>query len=433
MRSGDDTTYEELYRRHADAVRRYARTNAAVTPTRGRPHRRGLRPHAPGGTRRLGPGARGARLPAHRGPARRRRLDPVGRAGATGRRLRGVRRTGRAHHQGGGRRHPWNWAPTSGPCTRPSSRWPCGPSVPCRSGGRPCCGTPRSRTSRRARWPCSSGWTPTARAYLPAGPRGSEAGLPPGPCQRCPRRRRGVRPLRRPARHLRARQAAHPGRTGAAQGTWTSAPGAGWPPARSRRSRAGFPPWCRSAVIGWFGAARYAKATGIIAGGAGAAGAAGAAATTGGGASGGAGAGGGAAASEGLGAPVKAGIAAGVVAVARRRRWSSRWSATTPRRRSRRRPPRPHPHRWPSRPRTRPRPRRGHRAPTHRWPHPSRPRPRRPPQGRRRPLAQALPPPRNRPQPRPRRRPPLPRRPPPRPRLHRPPRPSTSGASWRTT
>ncbi|KUN34790.1 RNA polymerase subunit sigma-24 [Streptomyces longwoodensis] len=69
------------------------------------------------------------------------------------------------------------------------------------------------------------------------------------------------------------------------------------------------------AVIGWFGAAGYAKALGLIAGGAGAgaAGAAGAAAAGGG--SSGAGAGG-AAASEGLGAPVKAGIAAGVVAVA---------------------------------------------------------------------------------------------------------------------
>ncbi|MEU8538328.1 sigma-70 family RNA polymerase sigma factor [Streptomyces parvulus] len=66
------------------------------------------------------------------------------------------------------------------------------------------------------------------------------------------------------------------------------------------------------AVIGWFGAAGYAKAAGLIAGGAGV-GAAGAAA---GGAGGGSGAGGGAAASEGLGAPVKAGIAAGVVAVA---------------------------------------------------------------------------------------------------------------------
>ncbi|MFI0811007.1 sigma-70 family RNA polymerase sigma factor [Streptomyces echinatus] len=68
------------------------------------------------------------------------------------------------------------------------------------------------------------------------------------------------------------------------------------------------------AVIGWFGATGYAKALGIVAGGAGA-GAAGAAAA--GGSSGGAGGGaGGAAASEGLGAPVKAGIAAGVVAVA---------------------------------------------------------------------------------------------------------------------
>lgn len=68
------------------------------------------------------------------------------------------------------------------------------------------------------------------------------------------------------------------------------------------------------AVIGWFGAAGYAKAVALIAGGAGA-GAAGAAAVAGG-SSGGAGAGSGALASEGLAAPVKAGIAAGVVAVA---------------------------------------------------------------------------------------------------------------------
>ncbi|MFJ1559260.1 sigma-70 family RNA polymerase sigma factor [Streptomyces mirabilis] len=92
----------------------------------------------------------------------------------------------------------------------------------------------------------------------------------------------------------------------------------------------GIPAVVPVAVIGWFGAAGYAKAVALIAGGAGAgaAGAAGAAATSGGsggaagtagaasGGSGGAGAGGGAAASEGLGAPVKAGIAAGVVAVA---------------------------------------------------------------------------------------------------------------------
>ncbi|MCH5677975.1 sigma-70 family RNA polymerase sigma factor, partial [Streptomyces gilvus] len=80
----------------------------------------------------------------------------------------------------------------------------------------------------------------------------------------------------------------------------------------------GIPAVVPVAVIGWFGAAGYAKALGLIAGGAGAgaAGAAGAAAAASGGSSGGAGAGGGAAASEGLGAPVKAGIAAGVVAVA---------------------------------------------------------------------------------------------------------------------
>ncbi|WP_329411415.1 sigma-70 family RNA polymerase sigma factor [Streptomyces sp. NBC_00704] len=71
------------------------------------------------------------------------------------------------------------------------------------------------------------------------------------------------------------------------------------------------------AVIGWFGAAGYAKALALLAGGtgAGAAGVAGAAAAASG-SSGGAGAGSGAAASEGLGAPLKAGIAAGVVAVA---------------------------------------------------------------------------------------------------------------------
>ncbi|WP_217144098.1 sigma-70 family RNA polymerase sigma factor, partial [Streptomyces sp. AC627_RSS907] len=71
----------------------------------------------------------------------------------------------------------------------------------------------------------------------------------------------------------------------------------------------GIPAVVPVAVIGWFGVAGYAKAAGIVAGGAGAAGAAGAAAS-GGGASGGA------AASEGLGAPMKAGIATGVVAVA---------------------------------------------------------------------------------------------------------------------
>ncbi|MDQ0991724.1 sigma-70 family RNA polymerase sigma factor [Streptomyces sp. V3I7] len=75
----------------------------------------------------------------------------------------------------------------------------------------------------------------------------------------------------------------------------------------------GIPAVVPVAVVGWFGVAGYAKALGIVAGGAGV-GAAGAAAAASGGSSGGAAGGG--AASEGLGAPVKAGIAAGVVAVA---------------------------------------------------------------------------------------------------------------------
>ncbi|WP_371584219.1 sigma-70 family RNA polymerase sigma factor [Streptomyces sp. NBC_01314] len=78
----------------------------------------------------------------------------------------------------------------------------------------------------------------------------------------------------------------------------------------------GIPAVVPVAVIGWFGAAGYAKVAALVAGGAGA-GAAGAAAAASGG-SGGAGAGGGAAA-EGLGAPAMAGIAvsvAGMVAAA---------------------------------------------------------------------------------------------------------------------
>ncbi|MEV0526589.1 sigma-70 family RNA polymerase sigma factor [Streptomyces sp. NPDC050439] len=69
------------------------------------------------------------------------------------------------------------------------------------------------------------------------------------------------------------------------------------------------------AVIGWFGAAGYAKVAALVGGGAaGAAGAGAAGAAAAGGSSGGA-AGGGAAA-EGLGAPAKAGIAAGVIVAA---------------------------------------------------------------------------------------------------------------------
>ncbi|WP_151773743.1 sigma-70 family RNA polymerase sigma factor [Streptomyces abyssomicinicus] len=100
----------------------------------------------------------------------------------------------------------------------------------------------------------------------------------------------------------------------------------------------GIPAVVPVAVIGWFGTAGYAKVAGLLAGGAGtgaasvggsaAAGggaASGAAGSASGGAAGGAGAGGGAgggggggggALGEGLGAPAKAGIAAGVVTVA---------------------------------------------------------------------------------------------------------------------
>ncbi|MFC8533031.1 sigma-70 family RNA polymerase sigma factor [Streptomyces sp. NPDC057249] len=78
---------------------------------------------------------------------------------------------------------------------------------------------------------------------------------------------------------------------------------------------AGIPALLPIAVIGWFAAGYTLKAAGIVAGGAvGAAGASAAAAATGGGST--TGAAGGAAASEGLGAPAKAGIAAAVAVAA---------------------------------------------------------------------------------------------------------------------
>ncbi|MFG2149414.1 sigma-70 family RNA polymerase sigma factor [Streptomyces sp. NPDC048696] len=79
---------------------------------------------------------------------------------------------------------------------------------------------------------------------------------------------------------------------------------------------AGIPALLPVAVVGWFAAGYSLKAAGIVAGGAAGAAGAGAAAAAGGGSSSGSTAGG-AAASEGLGAPAKAGIAAAVaVAVA---------------------------------------------------------------------------------------------------------------------
>ncbi|MFE2456042.1 sigma-70 family RNA polymerase sigma factor [[Kitasatospora] papulosa] len=83
------------------------------------------------------------------------------------------------------------------------------------------------------------------------------------------------------------------------------------------RVNAGIPALLPVAVIGWFAAGYAVKAAGVVAGGAmGAAGAGAAAAATGGASSGGGSAAGGAAASEGLGAPLKAGIAAAVAVAA---------------------------------------------------------------------------------------------------------------------
>ncbi|MEW1615867.1 MULTISPECIES: sigma-70 family RNA polymerase sigma factor [unclassified Streptomyces] len=82
---------------------------------------------------------------------------------------------------------------------------------------------------------------------------------------------------------------------------------------------AGIPALLPIAVIGWFAVGYSLKAAGVVAGGAaGAAGAGAAAAATGSGTAGGSSAGsaGGAAASEGLGAPAKAGIAAAVAVAA---------------------------------------------------------------------------------------------------------------------
>jgi RNA polymerase sigma factor (sigma-70 family) len=77
---------------------------------------------------------------------------------------------------------------------------------------------------------------------------------------------------------------------------------------------AGIPALLPVAVIGWFAAGYSLKVAGVVAGGAAGAGAA--AAATGGASGGSGGAAGGAAASEGLGAPAKAGIAAAVAVAA---------------------------------------------------------------------------------------------------------------------
>lgn len=77
----------------------------------------------------------------------------------------------------------------------------------------------------------------------------------------------------------------------------------------------GIPAVVPIAVIGWFGAAGYAKVAALVGGGAAASAGAGAASAAVGGSSGGSAAGG-AAAAEGLGAPAKAGVAVGAVVAA---------------------------------------------------------------------------------------------------------------------
>ncbi|MFH9834287.1 sigma-70 family RNA polymerase sigma factor [Streptomyces sp. NPDC017201] len=82
------------------------------------------------------------------------------------------------------------------------------------------------------------------------------------------------------------------------------------------RVNAGIPALLPVAVIGWFAAGYSLKAAGVVAGGAAGAAGAGAAAAATGSASSGSGTAGGAAASEGLGGPLKAGIAAAVAVAA---------------------------------------------------------------------------------------------------------------------
>ncbi|CAK7287045.1 hypothetical protein SGPA1_50011 [Streptomyces misionensis JCM 4497] len=92
------------------------------------------------------------------------------------------------------------------------------------------------RVPERGRRPVRSGRQRHPGPRQPR-PRGVEAGLPPGACQRHPHRGRGVRPLRRPARLLRPPQAARPRRAGAAQapGGVRAVPAGGGADRRGRR------------------------------------------------------------------------------------------------------------------------------------------------------------------------------------------------------
>ena len=175
---------------------------------RGGPDRRGLRPYAPGDPRRQRPAVVGPRLSADHRPPGRRVLGQHRHAASN------WSRTSRCSpSSAAGSRRPPRRAPTpartSAPCTRPSSRWPSGRSARCPSAGRPCCGTPPSRTSRPADIAPLLGLT-AQRHGRPGPPRpgGPAPGVSAGARQLHPHRRRRVRALRRPARRARPRRPA---------------------------------------------------------------------------------------------------------------------------------------------------------------------------------------------------------------------------------
>ena len=217
MRSGDDTAYEELFRRHADAVRRYARTCCRDAHTAddltAEVFARVLQA-VRGGAR---PRARRTRLSADDRTTRRGELDQVGEARAPGRRLRGVRRAGRARLRGVRRRHPGPGRRRTGDARGRAVDGHAG--VPVAAGalaGRAVAHRGRGRVAERGRHALRARRQRHACARQP-GPRGPQAGVSPGPCERHAHHRRGVRALRRPARRVRPRRAAHAGRARAAQ------------------------------------------------------------------------------------------------------------------------------------------------------------------------------------------------------------------------
>ncbi|WP_372499124.1 RNA polymerase sigma factor [Streptomyces somaliensis] len=154
LRGDDDAAYRELFRRHSEAVRRYARTycrdrHAADDLT------------AEAFTRTLQAVRRGGgpeeAVRAHLLAAVRQAADAWART-ARRERLVGdfvVFAVEAAWASAAGA--PRSRSRTCWPCGRRGGRRPCGRSGRCRSGGRRCCGTRSSRGSRRTRSPRCSG------------------------------------------------------------------------------------------------------------------------------------------------------------------------------------------------------------------------------------------------------------------------------------